>query len=177
MEPLAQLIIDQGLQSDADAGNWISISNALAAQTVQLRHGTRTTNQVFAALGADARAIISKLDADPIGKAGLARLHAEGLDFAEPVTAASLADLVAAGVITQDEADRFTAMSLEMISPASNAGLPDPAPEEVEAQWGKYTLRRDYDSGLNVAVNEAYANGDRVGMVAALRALADSLEA
>ena len=174
---IPELVQAEGLESDADAGNWQTIADALNAATRVVNTGPVITKQVFAALGDDARAVVAALDADPIGRAGLASLYAGDLDFSDPVTAGSMADLVSRGVITQATSDTLSGLSEHMESPAQNEGLGTVTASEVQTEWGKHTLRRDYDSGLNVAVNEAYANGDRAGMVVALRALADSLGA
>lgn len=83
--------------------------------------------------------------------------------------------------VTQEQADAWYALAggkphadvVEAdVFAARSAAEASAAAELVTIQ-----LQQDYDSGLNVGVNEAYANGDRAAMVAALRALADNLEA
>ena len=47
-----------------------------------------------------------------------------------------------------------------------------------DAEVAVEQVQSDYSSALNTAgVNEAYANGDRAGLVTGLRAVADILEA
>jgi hypothetical protein len=86
--------------------------------------------------------------------------------------------LIAAGVMTQEEADEFAAMAGG--KPWAGATEADAAAARAahEAEVAVEQVQSDYNAALNTAgVNEAYANGDRAGLVTALRAAADILEA
>ena len=86
--------------------------------------------------------------------------------------------LIVAGVMTQAQADEFA--SLAGGKPWVDATEADAAAarDAHDAEVAVEQVQSDYNSALNTAgVNEAYANGDRAGLVTALRAAADILEA
>ena len=86
--------------------------------------------------------------------------------------------LIAASVMTQAQADEFA--NLAGGKPWAGATEADAAAARAahEAEVAVEQVQSDYNAALNTAgVNEAYANGDRAGLVTALRAAADILEA
>ena len=86
--------------------------------------------------------------------------------------------LIAAGVMTQAQADEFAALAGG--KPWAGAVEADAAAARAayQAEVAVEQVQSDYNSALNTAgVNEAYANGDRAGLVTGLRAAADILEA
>ena len=96
-----------------------------------------------------------------------------GPKFAEGVDG-----LIAAGVMTQAQSDEFA--NLAGGKPWAGATEADAAAARAahEAEVAVEQVQSDYNAALNTAgVNEAYANGDRAGLVTALRAAADILEA
>jgi hypothetical protein len=86
--------------------------------------------------------------------------------------------LIAAGVMSQAQADEFA--NLAGGKPWAGATEADAAAARAahDAEVAVEQVQSDYNAALNTAgVNEAYANGDRAGLVTALRAAADILEA
>ena len=86
--------------------------------------------------------------------------------------------LIAAGVMSQAQSDELA--DLAGGKPWAGATEADAAAARAahEAKVAVQQVQSDYNSALNTAgVNEAYANGDRAGLVTALRAAADILEA
>ena len=86
--------------------------------------------------------------------------------------------LIVAGVMTQAQADAFA--DLAGGKPWAGAVEADAAAARAahDAEVAVEQVQSDYNAALNTAgVNEAYANGDRAGLVTALRAAADILEA
>lgn len=95
-----------------------------------------------------------------------------------PIFAEGVDGLIAAGVMTQAQADEFAALAGG--KPWAGATEADAAAARAahEAEVAVEQVQSDYNSALNTAgVNEAYANGDRAGLVTALRAAADIVEA
>ena len=86
--------------------------------------------------------------------------------------------LISAGVMTQAQADAFA--DLAGGKPWAGAVEADAAAARAahDAEVAVEQVQSDYNAALNTAgVNEAYANGDRAGLVTALRAAAEILEA
>ena len=86
--------------------------------------------------------------------------------------------LIAASVMTQAQSDEFA--NLAGGKPWAGATEADAAAARAahDAEVAVEQVQSDYNSALNTAgVNEAYANGDRAGLVTALRAAADILGA
>ena len=86
--------------------------------------------------------------------------------------------LIAAGVMSQTQADELA--DLAGGEPWAGATEADAAAARAahDAEVAVQQVQSDYNAALNTAgVNEAYANGDRAGLVTALRAAADILEA
>lgn len=95
-----------------------------------------------------------------------------------PIFQEGVDGLIAAGVMTQAQADEFA--NLAGGKPWAGATEADAAAARAahDAEVAVEQVQSDYNSALNTAgVNEAYANGDRAGLVTALRAAADILEA
>ena len=95
-----------------------------------------------------------------------------------PIFQEGVDGLIAAGVMTQAQADEFAALAGGR--PWAGATEADAAAARAahEAEVAVEQVQSDYNAALNTAgVNAAYANGDRAGLVTALRAAADILEA
>lgn len=95
-----------------------------------------------------------------------------------PIFAEGVDGLIAAGVMSQTQADELA--DLAGGKPWTGATEADAAAARAahEAEVAVQQVQSDYNAALNTAgVNEAYANGDRAGLVTALRAAADILEA
>lgn len=95
-----------------------------------------------------------------------------------PIFAEGVDGLIAAGVMSQTQADELA--DLAGGKPWTGATEADAAAARAahEAEVAVQQVQSDYNAALNTAgVNEAYANGDRAGLVTALRAAADQLEA
>ena len=95
-----------------------------------------------------------------------------------PIFAEGVDGLIAAGVMSQTQADELA--DLAGGKPWAGATEADAAAARAahEAEVAVQQVQSDYNAALNTAgVNEAYANGDRAGLVTALRAAADQLEA
>lgn len=95
-----------------------------------------------------------------------------------PIFAEGVDGLIAAGVMSQTQADELA--DLAGGKPWAGATEADAAAARAahEAEVAVEQVQSDYNAALNTAgVNEAYANGDRAGLVTALRAAADILEA
>ena len=95
-----------------------------------------------------------------------------------PIFAEGVDGLIAAGVVSQAQADELA--DLAGGKPWADATEADAAAARAahDAEVAVEQVQSDYSSALNTAgVNEAYANGDRAGLVTALRAAADQLEA
>lgn len=95
-----------------------------------------------------------------------------------PIFQEGVDGLIAAGVMTQAQADEFA--NLAGGKPWAGAVEADAAAARAahDAEVAVEQVQSDYNSALNTAgVNEAYANGDRAGLVTGLRAAADILEA
>lgn len=95
-----------------------------------------------------------------------------------PIFAEGVDGLIAAGVMSQAQADELA--DLAGGKPWAGATEADAAAARAahEAEVAVEQVQSDYNAALNTAgVNEAYANGDRAGLVTALRAAADILEA
>ena len=95
-----------------------------------------------------------------------------------PIFAEGVDGLIAAGVVSQAQADELA--DLAGGKPWADATEADAAAARAahEAEVAVEQVQSDYNAALNTAgVNEAYANGDRAGLVTALRAAADILEA
>lgn len=94
-----------------------------------------------------------------------------------PIFAEGVDGLIAAGVMTQEQADGFA--DLAGGKPWANATEADAQAARAvrEVEVAVQQVQSDYNSALNTAgVNEAYADGDRAGLIAGLRAAADQLE-
>ena len=95
-----------------------------------------------------------------------------------PIFAEGVDGLIAAGVMSQAQADELA--DLAGGKPWAGATEADAAAARAahDAEVAVEQVQSDYNAALNTAgVNEAYANGDRAGLVTALRAAADQLEA
>ena len=95
-----------------------------------------------------------------------------------PIFAEGVDGLIAAGVMSQTQADELA--DLAGGKPWAGATEADAAAARAahDAEVAVEQVQSDYNAALNTAgVNEAYANGDRAGLVTALRAAADQLEA
>jgi len=95
-----------------------------------------------------------------------------------PIFAEGVDGLIAAGVMSQAQADELA--DLAGGKPWAGATEADAAAARAayDAEVAVQQVQSDYNAALNTAgVNEAYANGDRAGLVTALRAAADILEA
>ena len=95
-----------------------------------------------------------------------------------PIFAEGVDGLIAAGVMSQAQADELA--DLAGGKPWADATEADAAAARAahDAEVAVEQVQSDYSSALNTAgVNEAYANGDRAGLVTGLRAVADILEA
>ena len=151
MSELAQLVIDNGLVADADAGNFAAIETALNAKTVERRIGVVKMTPVLMELGEEANGVITAFEATPVGRIGLGKLENEGIDFAHPLTTAQLAMMVEGGGFSQDVSDRLRAMSLQMISPAEDRGIPAPTASEIETAWFKRQVDARADNASTLA--------------------------
>jgi hypothetical protein len=95
-----------------------------------------------------------------------------------PIFQEGVDGLIAAGVMSQTQADELA--NLAGGKPWAGATEADAAAARAahDAEIAVEQVQSDYNSALNTAgVNEAYANGDRAGLVTGLRAAADILEA
>ena len=95
-----------------------------------------------------------------------------------PIFQQGVDGLIAAGVMSQAQADEFA--NLAGGKPWAGATEADAAAARAahDAEVAIQQVQSDYNAALNTAgVNEAYANGDRAGLVTALRAAADILGA
>ena len=95
-----------------------------------------------------------------------------------PIFQEGVDGLIAAGVMSQTQADELA--NLAGGKPWAGATEADAAAARAAhaAEVAVEQVQSDYNSALNTAgVNEAYANGDRAGLVTGLRAAASILEA
>lgn len=108
-------LINQHALADAQAGKWEAVAATLNALTRTMRRGKVGGKDSLGALvtaGIDADAVIAAMRSNPMASELLNTLTADGVDWADEMTAYVMGKLVAAGKITQQTADVMRALSV-----------------------------------------------------------------
>lgn len=111
---LAGLIREHALES-AKAGKWESVADTLNALTHTVRVGKvggKASLGALVAAGIDPDTVIAAMRANPMASELLNTLTADGVDWADDMTAYVMGKLVAAGKITQKTADVMRSLSV-----------------------------------------------------------------
>ena len=150
--PLAQLIIDNGHTTAADADEFDAIHAALAAP-IETPRGVVSMRQTIVALtfaGADPEAVFGAFRASAIGEQGLAKLGFEGLDFSDQITAGLVQQLRPA--IGDTAADTLLSLA------TSISQLTETTVEELRTAWRTYRLHQRATNARAVAVEKMTAD-------------------
>lgn len=140
MSELAQLIIDNDLIADANAGDFSSVRTTLRAKTIEKRKTGKTSGkETLVALqfaGHDPEDVLEAVESSRVGRRLLGALDAEGVDWADPVTIALL-DNLAAGHPKFGTAirDTLVALNKSMTSPLEELGQAEATDQQLQDAW------------------------------------------
>jgi hypothetical protein len=108
-------LIRQYALDDARAGKWDAVATTLNALTRTVRLGKvggKASLGALVAAGIDPDTVIAAMRANPMASELLNTLTADGVDWADDMTAYVMGKLVAAGKITQKTADVMRSLSV-----------------------------------------------------------------
>lgn len=132
---LAELIARDALAA-ATAGNWTSVAATLNALTVpKTSAGTLTSMARTLASLADSERepTLAAFATTQVGKSGLAKLAATGLDFAHPITIGLIETL--RGTLPAGVADKLLRLGNWTVSPAADQGFDAVTSSQCESAW------------------------------------------
>lgn len=177
----------------AQAGNWSACVDALAADTSAVEdHTLRTTRWLMISLPdqaegqpagtTEADVILATLQAatHPRVRAAYDAMSADGIDLADPQVQHMVPMLAASGNWPAGLAEKVLAAGVQQVSKWEQATGAAPTEASVQAAWRQGLvddLTAELATGLNESVYPAASNADRASTAAALRALADAIEA
>ena len=179
---LANLITTHAAEAAA-AGDWAGVAAVLNAPRQRARETRAGYLEVLQALGeSDFRHTIEVFSSDTIGKRGVAMLEDPddryaGLRFAHPTTIGLINGLAAQ--LRPGVADKLLALGFTVYTLASDAGLEIVTAEQCQDAWGGrqlsvllQSLQQQFD-----AIKNQIGTAEQSEAVAALRSMADALEA
>lgn len=176
-----------------ESGQWSDAVDALLSDTTRLEnHELRTTRWLIVNLPdqaqgqpagtTEADVVLATLQGSnhPRVRAAYDSMSAVGIDLADPQVQAMIPRLAQGGGWPSELADRVMQAGIRTISVAESITGEVPTEVAVQAAYGQIVvedLNSEVATGMNESVNPAISSGDRAAVVAALRALADSVEA
>lgn len=176
---LAELIT-RDASAAATAGDWAAVAAILNAATVQKTSaGTLTSMARTLASLADSEreATLAAFQTTHVGKSGLAKLAATGLDFAHPITIGlieSLRNTLPSGV-----ADKLLRLGNWTVSPAADAGFGVVTANACEVAWELQLCDQAWATVSNEVIQPELSNPSRTkaSLATKLRAAATAVEA
>lgn len=174
---LKDIITSEGL-----TGTAAEVLTALTTSNIPVSLDTRRTGRetlvALQSAGIDAEVVVAAVRSTNVGQMLLDKLSAEGVNWRDPLTKQLLSSLVASHPdFTQEMADVLIGMNEYTVSLCRKYGIDTPTEAEVQTALNTIAFESDWITAQNTHINSAVAAGDRAGLVAALRAAADEIEA
>lgn len=168
-------------ETQANSGDWAGVAGILNAPTVSKNNPEAwTVGKLIVKLGqADAVIVCETIKAaaqtDAILDGTWIALNTEGVNLYQPERQAMIDGLAAAGSWSDELKTAVKECGVTYSSPAEAYGLGVVTEADCQASWDTYLLEQEWSSLFNSNIVPNTEN--RTNLVAALRAVADQLEA
>ena len=169
-------------KDEAEAGDWADVLTKLNAKSIITRNGKlHVLGDLIRLLGVEQTSLVGGTvqavgQSNPIIAGAWIALNTTGLHLADDERQVMLDGLAAAGSWPAETTKKVKELGKVETSPLESYGIEDEVTEQsAEDAWNQGLFEEEYDIAKQTVV--AAIESGRAATVAALRALADSLEA